>query len=455
MRTASLIKIVLATFTALHFALLPLVLSWDSQAYIDQALMLGQARFWSDWHFLRTPMFQSITRAAFILLGENRIALLSVTVAMGFLGLLVTQRILREWLSPALSWLITLFLSLNPLLITYQHTFLTESGSFMWLGLVMLAFIRCVKRGFDTSSCITAGLTIAAGYYFRPTILILSFIGTACFVVLHGVKPFSRVARVALLTLLLPQVLALPWKYMGSKSNWESAQVAFGVLNQVVIPQDSPLIESARDKYRLAIEQSKVNGSLTASGMGDEYIYPLLDTLSVQMKGGSATGFFLKVVRTYPIEYIRGFARGMLHLWGMPGLDSDNRMFMNAVFRNGGTVIFPGPPPFEEFIKRCFFAKGTPSHISPLIEALTPVFVWIYRVGSLFLILLFAIAIKRRDGMTLVVTIVPLVFIVYHAAVLFSLDRMAVPVTPYVIAVPLVLTARVTFFAINKLWSKQ
>ena len=222
-----------------------------------------------------------------------------------------------------------------------------------------------------------------------------------------------------------------------------------------MIPQDSPLIESARDKYRLAIEQSKVNGSLTASGMGDEYIYPLLDTLSVQMKGGSATGFFLKVVRTYPIEYIRGFARGMLHLWGMPGLDSDNRMFMNAVFRNGGTVIFPGPPPFEEFIKRCFFAKGTPSHISPLIEALTPVFVWIYRVGSLFLILLFAIAIKRRDGMTLVVTIVPLVFIVYHAAVLFSLDRMAVPVTPYVIAVPLVLTARVTFFAINKLWSKQ
>jgi hypothetical protein len=145
----------------------------------------------------------------------------------------------------------------------------------------------------------------------------------------------------------------------------------------------------------------------------------------------------------------------MLHLLGLPGLDSDNRMFMNAVFRNGGTVIFPGPPPTEEFIKCRFLAKGTSSRIYRLIEALAPIFSWIYRAGSLFLILLFAISLKRRDGMTFVVTTVPLVFIVYHAAVLFSLDRMAVPVTPYVIAMPLVLTARATFFVINKLWCRQ
>lgn len=399
--------------------------------------MIGEPRFWTDWHFLRTPVFQLLTRFTFSLLGQSSSTLLLITTSLGFCGLLVLGQILERWLERSTAYFIVFVVGCMPLLVAYQHTFLTETGSFFLITIIIASFLRCHDKNFSPSASFTSGVVVAIGYYFRPTLLVLSFIAPITFLLFYRPLSLRKSIQVGSYTLLLPYLLSLPWQYLGSKTGWEADQVLFGVINQAVLPVDSPLLAGVQDQYKQALLKSLVNGSLTSSGISDGEIYPLIGALRPQA-AEHPTQFFLNVIREYPIRYLKGIIRGTMLLLGLPGIDSDNLIFEKNVFEHNGAVIFSGPPRLEPYMQAHFNQSGEKGIFATGLFSLQIVYDWLYRFGVAVLFCLMITSIRRKNPHFFIVAAVPFIFLLYHAAVLFSLDRMAVPVAPIIVSASLV-----------------
>lgn len=418
--------------TLYHSRTLPLVLSYDSQLYIDQALMLGTPRFWNDWHFLRTPLFQTITRLCFIVFGENSWVLIAITTTFGFFGLLLLQRILSKITSSNTAWALTLLCACSPLLIAYEHCFLTETGTFFFLSAIILSALSCLDARFSSRSCLAYGLVVAVGYYFRPTLVVLSVSIPLLYLLLARSRNIKDFARVAFLTLIVPHLLSLPWRYLGKDAHWEGDQIIFGLINQAVFEPDSPLLGAAQPAYLAALRHSLIGGHLSPSGIGDGDIYQFISLLHAPSHD-HPTRFFLQVISTHPVRYLKGILRGELYLLGAPGIDSDNDIFQRSVFQNGGSVIFSGPPRIEQYVRSHFeVARQKNIFFERLASLLSPLYQWLFRLGSAMLIPLLCVAYKKRLQSLFVLCLIPFIFISYHAVVLFSLDRMAVPAIPFI-----------------------
>lgn len=438
--------LLLSIFTVIHFLALPLVITFDGHLYLDQALMLGTDRFWTDWHFLRTPLLQSITRLGFSVVGPNAELLVFINTVLGVAGLGVLYAILTRWLKPVAASCVVLLVGVNPLFVTYQHTFLTEMGSFFFLGLSCFALLRLVDEDFSWSSATLFGLTAALGYYFRPTLFMVAPIGFIA--VLWSLLAKRRLKPLFVLfvcMVVVPYLFTLPWRSMGKGRNWEDDQVGFALLNQVVIPPNSETASHMLLPYRDAVSSSKVEGELTVSGMSDGRIYPLLPFVRQKMTEGGEH-FFLQIIATYPVRYLLGVIRGALYLAGVPGIDSDNAAFLQQTLHADSHFIFPGPERTDTWVRQTFAGRKIPGRFRSILEFLVTPYQWLYRAGSVLVaMMLCLVAFFRPTSRVFFALSIPTGFLLYHAFTLFSVDRMAVPVVPFYSAVPLVLLIGLAF----------
>jgi 4-amino-4-deoxy-L-arabinose transferase-like glycosyltransferase len=422
----------IALFTVFHSIDLPLLLTFDSTLYLDQAQMLGDPRFWTQWHFLRTPLLQLITRIGFELFGVGPRLLIFVNTAFGFGGIVILFFVFRRWFSPLAASLICVGLAVHPTLVTYQHTFLTEAGSFFFMTLTCLLFLRTVERNFSPRSLFRLGFSVAVAYYFRPTLFILSplasiIVVSACWFVREAKKAFIAI----LLLLIVPFLLTVPWRMFASQHNWQADQIAFGLINQAVFDPDSSLLGSSAAPYRSALNASLVDGELPTTGISDHLIYGMIPGVTVEM-ADSSIGYFFRVVAENPLRYTQGVMRGLMLLIGIAGTESDNVPFQKIISTAKGHTVISGPPLLLAWAKDHFNGDYGARILAPYLSSSIEFYSALYPLGvmsTLLVVILIAVS-GNVDLKLLGVFIICFGYLVYHALVLFSLDRMAVPVIP-------------------------
>ncbi len=439
--TLVLVLCAILVLTVLHFLGLPLLVTYDGHLYLDQALMLGEPRFWTDWHFLRTPILQLVTRLIFELVGVSSKSLIFINTIFGLIGIFCCYKIARFWASRRVATFSALVVALNPLLITYQHTYLTEAGSFAFVSLVTFLLLNAVESGFRVRQLIWLGTAITIGYYFRPTLFMLSPPALVCVFLFAPKRNWLRVRAQALAVIfILPFVATVPWRMLGSSQHWEDTQIIFGLVNQAVFPPDSPMLGSASEQYRASLERSLVNGSLTSTGIMDGEVYQFLGPLEPQARGHSEK-WFMQVVSSYPWRYLSGVTRGALLFAGIPGQDSDNNVFLQRVMTSEKSIILPGPANTQTWVEEHLLETVGSGLFRDFLTSLVSPYVWLYRLGLLCLVIFVALSLFRIQPLLFALGAPTLWFLAYHALTLFSLDRMAVPVIPLVCTVPVVACA--------------
>src|SRR5690349_21173795 len=172
-RVATMIVVSLTFIYALCF---PLVVSPDGMEYTRLAYVLFSHDFVSEWNFYRTPLFPLSLRAAFFLGGQQPESALLVTTLLGLVGTLLLGATVRRIATGTSGAITLLILAVYPVLIGYEHSLLSETGTFFFLALLLFLFTWFVtspsSKGWSYAFAIC--LVLAAGYYWRPTIIYLS-----------------------------------------------------------------------------------------------------------------------------------------------------------------------------------------------------------------------------------------------------------------------------------------
>jgi hypothetical protein len=269
---------------------------------------------------------------------------------------------------------------------------------------------------------------------------------------LRNKQIIKAIFSVLILT-MLPFSLSIPWKILGSSQNWQADQVAFGLLNQAVFRPGSPYLGEASPLYAEALKNSMINGELPNSGISDNLIYAMLPGISKEI-GANPNRYFLSVIYENPLRYLQGFIRGFLMLMNIGGTESDNLPFLEILSKASEHTTISAPTYLIPWITDIFKGDyGSQSLEEYLLFSAKP-FLILYTVGCIGLTLLLSLQLFYNiDMKACQIAILCLGYLAFHAAVLFSLDRMAVPIMPVVCGLTIAFTVRFGH-AISRMGSK-
>jgi hypothetical protein len=233
-----------------------------------------------------------------------------------------------------------------------------------------------------------------------------------------------------------PLATSHPWKQISkSESNRMAQQIIFGFVKQAAIPMDSPLLGAAADKYSESIKQSLNNGRLMMDGVrSDPLFYEV--AFSIYKEYGSRLGDFLgPAIFTSPERYLKRVIATILYFTGFPGIASDTQAFVSMVFSDDtGTKLWPGPEGIREDIERDFIRHSGRNFSLPwILRWLNPFFSVLTIAGWLATIFIFIVGVMQRNGKFLAFSTIPLTFSLMHALALMAVDRLIMPVQPFVL----------------------
>lgn len=433
-----------AIFQLIHIAALPIFVTFDGSLYIQLSDTLFSPNFIKDWDFLRVPLFPFLIKVFSILFGQHPLSMILLNSLLGFCGSWMLASAVKREGFPRLGAATLLILSLYPILITYQHTLLSDVGIFCCLAGLMNVSLMPVANLKKKTLFMTAAIGIS--YYFRPNLLFLGPI-MALFYFLQVCRGgqggnwlaiLKRCSRPALLhsaiVLIVPFILAQPWKYLARLQDPEAIQkrmdeqLFFGMFNQMVIHPNDPLLNpdfSAR--YQALINSSLVNGHLPLDGIGGGIINLAFE----QMPNYSKNTSFLKQVIEHPMRYAKGAGRTFLLFCGFQGHNwPENRPFLGAVLPKDDfaeATILMCPPTLDATMRAHFSQKTGKSVVSTFLRGLNLVYDYLVILGAFVTLSGLAVAIFRSDVQLFVYTGLPFAFIMMHALALLAGDRYAFP----------------------------
>src|SRR5713101_2243657 len=126
-----------AAFTLLHMLSLPVLVTYDGHLYVDLADVIGSRRFPGDWDLLRTPLYPLVLKLAFWLLGKQPLAVIAVGSLLGFVGIWALGAATKEMGYPRAAAAGVIAATLYPTLVVYEHSLLTEAGTFCFVALLV------------------------------------------------------------------------------------------------------------------------------------------------------------------------------------------------------------------------------------------------------------------------------------------------------------------------------
>src|SRR3954465_3257876 len=129
-------------FTFVHSLCLPMVASYDGMGYVHLANLIGSPDFTRSWYYLRTPLFPASLKAAFLLGGEQPFTAMLVTAGFGLGGILLAGSSVRRMAGDVAGGSTLILVSAYPVLVTYQHMLLSETGIFFFLSLTVWLLVR-------------------------------------------------------------------------------------------------------------------------------------------------------------------------------------------------------------------------------------------------------------------------------------------------------------------------
>lgn len=437
-----------ALFHLAHVLSLPLAVSYDGFWYVRLAEVLGHAEFPEKWDFLRTPLYPLSLKVAFWVLGRHALAAVAVSSLFGLLGIWALGAAVCRITSPKAAAAVVVLLTLYPDLVAYEHCLLSEAGTFFFLGLLLLALLWETPRPAVKTALITG--VVLTGYYYRPTILYLAPVAA----VIHGLhvacqpgqlswsafftagrRRWALAAVHAAAIVVLPYLGSAPWRAQLDQTNRKGDAIFLGLVHQIVVPPEDPVWEGMREQYVKAIHESMERGRLSFSGVSGGVAYGLAAHLQAraQPPGGA---YYLAQVRTNTLRWAKGVVRAQLHLMGLPGLTDENNVFRTLILSNteSGSKLSDGPPEFGARLKPDFAQKTGRPVLAPSLKGLVPVYELLVFLGWLVTVAGFVVALCRLDARLLALTAVPLAFCTMHALLMITINRLAMPAYPLVLA---------------------
>jgi hypothetical protein len=204
-----------------------------------------------------------------------------------------------------------------------------------------------------------------------------------------------------------------------------------------VIPVDSPIWGKSSEVYRRALDRSLKNGKLPPTGISGGLEYDAIGVLTPVAQ--DAVAIFIDTIVSSPSAYLKGVYRTLEVYVSVVPEESENLGYEKRLTSDDGALprILPGPARFPPLEGR-FILPTADSLVARSIRAFDPLYRLLIPWSSLMLIALAVHAGLRRDSMLLMMASVPLAYLLLHAAILNSQDRMAIPAYPIVLcAIPL------------------
>ena len=435
-------------FTVLHVIALPMLMTYDGGDYVKLGLTWPQC-FPDSWDFGRTPLYPLMLRVSFWLFGRQSVAAIIPTVLFGLVGTWALASAVRRF-AGKLSVAVIVVLTLYPTLIVYEHSVLTEAGSFMFLALIVNWATWRPAEPWRKTAALAAG-TIAI-FLFRPTSLVLFPLVASILAIdlamahrtLPGTKSWKLTARAVaphlVVATLVAYLLSMSWSRLSAASggrDYQGQQMVFGLLKQAVLPPDDPLMLPIRDGYLAAISEATVNGSMDTAGLRPGTHFNLYVQLAPKDDPRKILGH---AVKDHPGRYAAGVGRTLMLNLGVPALDSESDSYFQGVVREAetGTKLFLPPGQLSPALMASFRQMGGKSAISDLIGALNAPYRWLLWLGAVMTVIGFAFGCWRRLGGLVVLSGVPLYWIVAHAFSLMSSDRLVLPAHAFLVVNALV-----------------
>ena len=434
-----------------HILALPIGITYDGHVYLDLADVVGSSRFPRDWNLARTPLFPLALKISFGVFGRQPLAAIFVTSIAGLAGVLITGNLASRLSGKTGGALVLILLSLNPMLVSYEHFVLSETGTAAFFAAIvsLLLWYPADSRHLWLKAVGLSAL-LAGGYYWRQNILYLAL----PVAVLHGLGGWTRWGRSiadpdlplrtrylkyiplmaqAFLVVVGSYAATLPARRYVGGQQLQDIMLHFGMIKQALPAPEDPWIGEDAEFYRFAITESRTRGNFY-SGMRADLANELVNKLVSRPQTQSASRLFLRLIKQYPGRYLGGVTRTFMSFAGARGLQDENRLWRDQMLSPTflGSKIGDGPPKLDASIKEQFLQRSQPSavlwlfrRLKVLYENLLPLAFFMLMAG-----LLTSLVIRRLALFTF--CILPIVYLAPYTLTLVSIDRYAFPVYPVV-----------------------
>jgi hypothetical protein len=437
-------------FHIAHAVTLPILITVDGSGYLQMAEVLGTERFWSEWYFVRTPLYPAGLKFFAWLVGQQPLAPILFGTLLGFCGIWAMAGAVKRAGFPLAGALIFVVLTFNPFIVAYEHAVLTEIGSFFFLALgVNLLLWRPAPSREKLKTPLLVVLLIAA-YYFRPQLLYLAPVFALLRVMeIWPVRPagggaaparwtrkaFSRLALHGAAIALLPFAAAHPWQSYFEKSKdkyFINTQYLYCATKQALISPVDPVLGEFASEYEEIIRQSQRGGHLDWGGLRDGAHCGLWLRMMPSL-GSQGREIFFRSIREHPERYVKGLIRTVMLYGGLPPYESENRCFRDQILGQTNARLIIDQKMAAQLGG---YAKQTtsPSVIAKSLLKISPLYTIALCLGSLVLLVGGVAGLWRRDLRLLIFAVVPMAYLGMHALLLMGNDRMAFPVHPLLIA---------------------
>jgi hypothetical protein len=419
-----------------HIISVPLLITFDGHWYIRLAEVLGTSRFAAEWDYLRTPLYPALLKIAFLVFGQQALAVVLIQSALVSIGIWMLSRMLRRMGRPVESAIVLVVLSAYPTLVAYEHALLTEAGTFFFVAALAYILSLPSRRPVLYVSALT-GL-ISLGFYYRSSLVLLAPLAAVLYA-WASLRELSdsptrkprraqiRIAWRALAIAFVPFLIAYPWQRNPKAQARNQVVIVYGLVKQAVIPPEDPRWGAAADRDRKAIEASSIKGRLPVSGLQNGHEYEMIGAFHP----GESTpqALLVQAVMSYPGRYFAGVGRNLLLFAGLGRFESDSAYYRTVILRSPGTAIEPAPQGFRSIDAQFAHAAGSSLVRGFFVDA-APLYDFVIFLAFCATVGVLTIGLWRKDMTMIKLAALPLGFIVIQALVLSSQDRMVLPVYP-------------------------
>ena len=436
-------------FAFAHLISLPIGITYDGFQYLDGADVLGSSRFPADWYRNRTPLYPLALKASFLLLGRQPLSAMLVSTVMGLGTTLLLGRAARSLAGAWCGAAVVIVISLFPTAIAYQHLILTETGTSLFIVLLIAIALQkpTTERAAWTQALLFGGV-LAAGYYWRQLLLNLAPVAAALWLMRNWTfvrqggffrpRGFGRMAIAALLILVAPLVISHLWDPFADRAGLAEVTMRQGIIRQALLAPSDPVIGENKAAYIDAVRESVTEGNFF-SGVRNDLFDPLLDRLfrDRPMGTGDTKRVFISGIRHYPSRYLSGVARTTLLFIGAKATINENRIFRAQILSPAwlGAKIGDGPPKVQDRIKQQFQQITTSSAVLRLLWKLCPFYDFVLLIANVVAIMMVPYALVTRNYEGLALAAFPVAYLGLYAIILASIDRFAMPAYPATLAI--------------------
>lgn len=436
-----------------HILALPIGITYDGHVYLDLADVVGSSRFPRDWNLARAPLFPLALKISFSVFGRQPLAAIFVTSVAGLAGVLMTGALASHLSGKTGGALVLILLSLNPMLVSYEHFVLSETGTAAFFAaIVSLSLWYPADSRHLWLKAVGLSALLAGGYYWRQNILYLALPAA----VLHSIGgwrrwspsisalnlpsrtrclKYSPLMAQALLVMVGSYAATIPARRYVGGQQLQEVMLRFGIVKQALpAPEDYWIGEDA-EFYRFAIKESRTRGTFY-SGMRADLADELLNKLVSRPQTQSASRLFLRLVKEYPGRYLGGVTRTFMSFAGAKGLQDENRIWRDQMLSPTflGSKIGDGPPKLDATIKEQFLQRSQPSAVLWLFRRLKVLYENLLPLAFLMLMAGVLASLVIRSLALFTFCILPIVYLVPYVLTLLSIDRYAFPVYPVVLS---------------------